>query len=355
MEDAGQKAVSGPGNIDREGPPPREPRFWIREAAFSPDNKFLFTVYSFDGRAEERDVFPKTASLWDVATGKECWSLKAGKFKVIGFAFMPDSKQILITDDDGVKVLDAADGKFVRSFVKNKRPILCVAVSPDGKLALTGDMGNLTIGSDIVLWDVGNGKPIQILQSGNCGQMLFSKNGRLMLAGGAVQVWDVAKRDLLVLLNPSEGWIGPAALSPDGKLGVASKYIGPIPPNYFLVLWEATTGKPIRSLPEDFASAVAFTPDGKGVLAGNPQTGRLVLWDVATGKEVWTARAPGASIFAFSADGKLAFTNAGPPGPANTMNMTIWDTRTGESLRGWSWGVKGPSYDPSFGLPSTKP
>jgi hypothetical protein len=61
---------------------------------------------------------------------------------------------------------------------------MCVAVSPDGKLALTGDMGNLTIGSDILLWDVATGKPIQILQSGNCGQMLFSKDGKLMLAGG---------------------------------------------------------------------------------------------------------------------------------------------------------------------------
>jgi hypothetical protein len=82
MEDAGQKAVSGPGNIDREGPPRREPRFWVREAAFSPDNKSLFTAYSSDGRDEDRHVFPKTASLWDVTSGKECWSLRAGEFSV---------------------------------------------------------------------------------------------------------------------------------------------------------------------------------------------------------------------------------------------------------------------------------
>jgi hypothetical protein len=36
-----------------------------------------------------------------------------------------------------------------------------------------------------------------------CPAPMFSKDGKLMLAGGAVQVWDVAKRDLLVVLNPT--------------------------------------------------------------------------------------------------------------------------------------------------------
>jgi WD40 repeat protein len=347
MEDAGEKAVSAPAEMNREGPPRRKPRFWVREAAFSPDNKFLLTAYDYDGLEADRHLFPKTASLWDVATGKECWSLKAGEFKVIGFTFMPDSKQILITEDDGVKVLDASNGKFVRSFAKNRRPILCVAVSPDGKLALTSDMGNLTIGSDILLWDVASGKPIHVLQSGNCGQVLFSADGSLMLAGGGtIGVWDVAKRDLLVLLSISEGWCGPIALSPDGKLAVAVKRLEPTTESA-LMLWEPTTGKVLRSFVEDTATEVAFTGDGKGILVGNPLKHRMALWDVATSKEIWTAKIGEANpVYAFSADGKLAFT-----APGRSTALAIWDALAGEELRGW--GLTRQSR--SFGLPSVSP
>jgi WD40 repeat protein len=338
---AGQRATSKPIEMVREGPPPREgPQYWVGEAAFSPDNRFLLTAYDFDGKEKERHVFPKTASLWDVSTGRECWSLKAGELNVIGFAFMPDGKQILITDDDGVKVVDASNGKLIRSFAKNKKPIRCVAVSPDGKLALTGDMGNATIGSDLVLWDVASGQPIQVLQTGNFQEVAFSKDGKLMLAaarsrpGINAMVWNVAKRELLVALNSSEGWGAPAALSPDATLGAAGKRLEPTSEGA-LVLWEATTGKAVQTLHEDFPSAVAFTSDSKGILTGNPEKGRLALWDISTGKEVWTATPGSIQYCTFSADGSLAFTTVGKFIDKRELrkHLTIWDAASGQRLR----------------------
>jgi len=343
MQPTNQKAIKGPTEIDGEGrPEPDGPRFWVREAAFSPDNKFLLTAYDYDGRIEDRHRFPKTASLWEVGTGREIWSLKASDLNVIGFAFIPDGKQILITDDDGVKVLDAANGKLTRSFAKNKRPIRCVAVSPDGTLALTGDMGNATIGSELLLWDVDSGKPIQMLQSGNFGQVLFSQDGKLMLAcGGTIEVWSVAKRELLVLLPVTDGWCGPIALAPDGTLAVAVKRLEPTTGSA-LLLWESTTGKVLRSVLKDDVINVVFTADGKGLLTCNPIGPQLALLDVATGAELWTVKPESIDCCTFSTDGKLAFTSAGKFMDEAELRkyLTIWDAVNGKRVR--SLGDKDP-------------
>jgi WD40 repeat protein len=314
-------------------------RVSVRAAAFSPNGKCLLTAYEFDGHPEQHFHFTKELSLWDVATGKECWSLQAGEVNAIAFAFMPDGKQILIGGDDGLKVLDVSNGKVVRSFEQDDNRVEHLAVSPDGKLALCagGIKDRNHESGDLKLWDVASGKPIQILQMGVFRYLMFSGDGKLMLAD--TWVWDVAKRDLLTVLKGSEGWGRPDALSPDGKLGAAGKRLEPIRQGA-LVLWETTTGKAMRTLHEDFPSAIAFTADGKGLLAGNPIKHRMALWDVATGKEVWTAKISEAdTVFAFSPDSKLAFT-----APGTRTAIAIWDTVAGKELRGWGLTARGPSF-----------
>jgi WD40 repeat protein len=322
----------------------------INSAAFSPDGKYLLTFYVFDGRPEFRQQFPKILSLWDLSTGKERWSLKDNDYSPYPFAFLPNAKQILLGSDDGLKVLNARDGTEVRRFEKELKPPGCLAVSPDGKLALTG-----TGEGDLKLWDTASGKAIYILQTGTFCHVAFSPNGKLMMAAGVwpvsatgigesddpvIWVWEVAKRELLVALKRSEGWLGPVAFSPDSKLAVASKLLNPTR-EYALVLWEACSAKPLRSFPEDFASVVAFTADGKGLLAGNPQKSQLALWNVVTGKEEWRADLEGTAwpTFAFSPDGKLAFTAQGRIQDGwGSIHFTIWDATTGKRLCMWNEG-----------------
>jgi WD40 repeat protein len=265
---------------------------------------------------------------------------------------MPDGKQIVIGGRDGLRLVDVADGQLVRSFEGNEKYIQSLAVSPDGKLALTasgaGTFWNLQ------LWEVASGKSIHLLQTGAFGSVTFSPNGKLMMAVGrlfhpptdlepttepVIWVWNVAKRELLATLNGEAIWGKPVAFSPDGKLAVAGQRLWPAP-MCCLALWEATTGKPVHTLPEDGVCAVSFTPDGKGLLVGNLPKQRLALWSVATGKEVWTAHVDGAWPVAahlpvFSSDGKLALT-AG----ANLMDepnigkdLVIWDAVRGKRLR----------------------
>ena len=85
------------------------------------------------------------------------------------------------------------------------------------------------------------------------------------------------------------------AFSPDGKV-IASG-------GFDLKIWDAATGKEIRSLGKfgEFASAVAFGPEGKLLVSGG--TGPVKVWDVASGRE----------LGAFGAYGGLAWCVAFSP------------------------------------------
>lgn len=89
-----------------------------------------------------------------------------------------------------------------------------------------------------------------------------------------------------------------AAYSPDGKT-IACAAVG-----RGLCLWDATTGKELRSFgPSRVAYTVAFSPDGK-ILAADV-TGPPALFDVASGKQLATlSDARGAAWIAFAPDGK---------------------------------------------------
>ncbi len=88
-----------------------------------------------------------------------------------------------------------------------------------------------------------------------------------------------------------------------------------------------------------FVSSLAFTPDGKGLLAG-ADDGSLVLWDPATGKERLRLadNGPGISAVAVSPDGKF-FASWDL-----SVQATLWDASTGKRLD--SCKAKFFRYDP---------
>src|SRR5262249_7085861 len=89
------------------------------------------------------------------------------------------------------------------------------------------------------------------------------------------------------------------ALSPDGRWLLAAgrevpkgkKNTDPSEQRRFVTIWDLATGKAIRRtpLPEQYASRVAFSPDGKyyGVVASDyPRGQRLRIWESKSAKEV---------------------------------------------------------------------
>ncbi|MBX3080515.1 MAG: protein kinase [Anaerolineae bacterium] len=136
-----------------------------------------------------------------------------------------------------------------------------------------------------------------------------------------------APRTISHLLEGHQRPIYGSAFSPDGKTLLTAAY------DKTLILWDVTTGKPIRTLTghQDGVTCVAFFPDGKRAISGSYDK-TLIIWDVATGKPIktLTGHAEGVVSVAVSADGKRVMS-----GGQDSL-IIEWDVEQGNEKRAFS-------------------
>jgi len=150
-----------------------------------------------------------TAILWEAASGKKIQTCKGHAFKIDGVALSGDGKLVLtgaITfyPDQATILWEAAGGKRIQTFQGHKylestekrdvkglkvrtiqgQParIRCVALSANGKLALTGSDDRTAI-----LWDATSGKTIQTFRghTDEVASVALSGDGKFVLTGSA--------------------------------------------------------------------------------------------------------------------------------------------------------------------------
>ncbi len=283
----------------------------VMVVAFSPDGKRILSGGVCYG---DRDP---TVRLWDVVTGKELLKLEGHTEGVYSLAFLPGGKKAVSGGGDGtIRIWDLETGKELKRYEGHEGTVYGLDVSGDGKLLLTG-------GEDktMRLWDLGTGKEVRRFEGheGKVRAVAFSADGKQAVSGcilgdATLRIWDVetgkevskypvastpakGRRNIGVLyggfggLAPPGGFgpfpfieesggIASVAFSPDGKLVLAGCL------DNVLRVFELSTGKErkLEGHTKQLHGAV-FTPDGKRILSGSyDQTVRL--WDVESGKEV---------------------------------------------------------------------
>jgi WD40 repeat protein len=145
--------------------------------SLSPDEKSLVTTEF------------KTVQLWDLETGKRGQSFEGHRFRVNGAFFTPDGKHIISGSLGEVRVWDVKAGKSLSKFGDADLNVESVALSRDGRRVLLGGTNELQ------LWDVQTGKKLKRIEdlSGTV-KVAFSPDGRYALSGdmgGRVRLWEL--------------------------------------------------------------------------------------------------------------------------------------------------------------------
>lgn len=147
----------------------------------------LSVVYSQDGRQILSGHQNGTVRLWDGRTGRPLRTIRSGA-KDARAAFTPDGKMIVCANDDDspIRIFDARAGRLIRTIGKSEDIgyVEGLAVSPDGKIVATSD-----VGGEISLWEIRTGKLVGKFDGGFSGgdAIAFSPDGRTLAAGGRNQ------------------------------------------------------------------------------------------------------------------------------------------------------------------------
>ncbi|HKB36427.1 MAG TPA: serine/threonine-protein kinase, partial [Gemmataceae bacterium] len=258
--------------------------------AFSPDDRLLATTSQSEG----------IVKLWHAETGKLVLPLAGLGDSSMVVVFSPKGSLVaagggwdLPGRDHSVRVWDTKTGQ-TRHVFGQTRAVTCLAFSPDEK--------QLAIGSaerTVALWDLRTKRPIATYRGHDAGSiqaLAFSADGKVLRSlgfEGSVKTWDATRAPEARALEGS-GYVQHVALSPDGGL-VA------MPGGGFVRVCDADTGKELwkfvldRNEGQAPFSKVSFSPDGRSLAAGSSGSflgaggsGRVWVWEAKTGKLVRT-------------------------------------------------------------------
>jgi WD40 repeat protein len=285
---------------------------------------------SSDGRVlvSGNASYPRSGTIhsWDLTTGQERFRVQTrGIIQRIDMT--PDGATLVSAEyrplggnayaDPLVVVRDGATGKVRHELKLTKTGgILFVAISPDGKLVVSGSWAEPVIR----VWDARTGKPIRSLEPRMvAADTVFRPDSKVLVSAEdhppGIRLWNVETGATLNVLRGHSKRPVAVACSGDGKLLASGS------DDQTARIWDAATGKPLAILEHDRPIfCVAFSPDGKMLATASARGGaeynytpgpaQVRLWDLASGTVRLTLpeqRVPVHDMH-FTPDGKMLIT-----------------------------------------------
>jgi mono/diheme cytochrome c family protein len=233
----------------------------------------------------------------------------------VALAFSPDGKQIAVGGYHEVTLWDPADGKLLRRIGNVPQQTHGLAYSPDGALIAVAGGTPGALGEVRLLRADGSASARALDRIGDVMLCVsLSPDGRLLAAGGAdgaVRVYDVASGSRKLVIEQHADWVTAVAFGPDGKrVASASR-------DKSARVFDAATGELHSAYlgHEEPPFALCWDTDGKRLFTGGRDR-QVHVWEPATepkqirvirgfGGDVLRLAVLGGHVFSCCTDGKI--------------------------------------------------
>ncbi|MCE9567976.1 MAG: hypothetical protein K8U57_38740 [Planctomycetes bacterium] len=261
-----------------------------------------------------------TARIWNLETGKELHELKGHTSTISSVAISTDGKRAITGGlfDTTVRVWNLETGKELRELKGHTASVWGVAISPDSKRAVTGGFDKT-----LRVWNLETGKELlQLPHPAYVMRLKVSWDGKRVVSasGKLVFVWDIDKGTELYRLQGHTEIVSGVGISADGKRAVSGGF------DKTARIWNLETGKVMHTITEHISTVydVDISADGKRTISGSSD-GAIYVWNTETGKSLFRLPGKAESIrsVAISADGRRAIAGS------DEKNVRVWDLPLG--------------------------
>ena len=309
-------------------------RYGVNAVTISPDGKRAISA--------SRD---NTLCVWDLKRAgdpgrlwglEEDWSVQTfygHTGSVTAVAVTPDGKRALSGSSDGtLRLWDLEGEESPQTFEGHPDSVIAVAIPPDGKRAISASHTSLYV------WELHNGKNQRINDYDGFAECLaFTSNGKR-----AISAW-TNKLDVLSLerswlsrlfssgmvnnlhtFKESTNFATAVAITPDGKRAISGTFDG------ILLLWDLKHGQHLATFGRHTrpVTALAVTSDGKHAVSAH-RDNTLRLWDFESGecRHIFEGHTAPVTAVAITSDGKRALS------ASEDSTLRLWDLENGQHLR----------------------
>jgi mono/diheme cytochrome c family protein len=252
---------------------------------------------------------------------------------ILCIALSPDGRQAVSgSEDRTVRLWDVASGRQLRCFEGHTGEVSAVAFVADGSRVVSGGGDRL-----VRLWDAKTGRELRRFEGHTDKVRALAANDKFIASGGQdgmVRLWSegAAKTGEVRCLAGHTGPVTSVAISVDGRRILSGSH------DRTVRHWDVANGKELHSLQGHTREvyAVALSADGRQALSGgNDQLVRL--WDVENGKEVRSFQGHANAVVrvAFAADGKHALSASSQYQTADKV-FRVWELDSGRQVQSFA-------------------